>query len=209
MTLDDFREVWLVDTEFQAPAGERPAPVCVVARELRSGRLVRRWRGEFSALPPFPIDGQSLYVAFYASAELGCHLALGWPMPVNVLDLFAEFRCITNGQPLPTGRGLLGALTYYGFDHIAATEKEAARELVMRGGPWSEDERARILDYCESDVASLAQLFARMAPALDLPERSCAGVTWPPARAWSGTGSRLTPRPSGSCRTAGRASRRG
>ena len=66
MTLDAFKEVWVVDTEFYAPAGERPDPVCVVARELRSGRLVRQWRGEFSALPPFRTDAQSLYVAFYA-----------------------------------------------------------------------------------------------------------------------------------------------
>ena len=31
----------------------------------------------------------------YASAELGCHLALGWPLPDNVLDLYVEFRNLT------------------------------------------------------------------------------------------------------------------
>ena len=30
-------------------------------------------------------------------AELGCFLALGWPMPARILDLFAEFRATTNG----------------------------------------------------------------------------------------------------------------
>ena len=39
----------------------------------------------------------------------------------------------------------------------------------MRGGPWSEEERARILDYCQSDVDSLAQLFTRMALEIDFP----------------------------------------
>ena len=35
------KEVWAVDFEFTQPPGERPVPVCLVARELRSGRLVR------------------------------------------------------------------------------------------------------------------------------------------------------------------------
>ena len=48
--LSSFREVWLVDFEFQAPAGERPRPVCMVARELRTGRLLRLWRDELLAL---------------------------------------------------------------------------------------------------------------------------------------------------------------
>jgi DNA polymerase I len=38
-----------------------------------------------------------LFVAYYASAELGCFKALGWPMPVRILDLFVEFRCHLNG----------------------------------------------------------------------------------------------------------------
>ena len=35
--LSEFREVWLADFEFSAPPGERPLPVCLVAREFRSG----------------------------------------------------------------------------------------------------------------------------------------------------------------------------
>ena len=125
MTLDDFEELWCVDCEFRAPAGERPDPVCLVARELRTGRLVRRWRCEFSTLPPYRTDGQALFIAYYASAELGCHLALDWPMPVNVLDLYAEFRSATNGLPTPAGRGLLGALAYFGL----ATSRRRKRML--------------------------------------------------------------------------------
>ncbi len=47
--------------------------------------------------PPYALDKDSLVVAYYASAEMGCHLSLGWPMPVNLLDLFTEFRNHTNG----------------------------------------------------------------------------------------------------------------
>ena len=100
-----FREVWAVDFEFSAPDGERPKPICLVARELKTGRTVRQWEDEFGPLPPYSTDPDSLFVAFYASAEFGCHLALGWPMPERVLDLFAEHRCLTNGVPTGFGNG--------------------------------------------------------------------------------------------------------
>ena len=73
-------------------AGERQVPVCLVARELRSGRTIRLWQDQFGPTPPFPIGADVLFVAYYASAELGCFRALGWPMPARILDLFAEFR---------------------------------------------------------------------------------------------------------------------
>jgi len=164
-----FKEIWAVDYEFMAEAGERPVPVCLVAHELRSGREVRLWRDEMGSQPPYPTGPESLFVAYYASAELGCHLALGWPMPARVLDLFTEFRCLTNGLPTPNGRSLLGALTYYGLDNIGASEKAEMRDLVIRGGPWTEDERAAILDYCESDVVALRRLLPVMLPKIDLP----------------------------------------
>src|SRR5215470_13352362 len=106
-----FREIWAVDFEFIADPGENPDPVCLIARELRSGRTLRLWRGEFASAPPYPTGGDTLFVAYYASAELGCHLALGWPIPERILDLFTEFRCGTNGLELPAGNGLIGALT--------------------------------------------------------------------------------------------------
>ena len=90
-------------------------------------------------------------------------------MPARVLDLFAEFRDRTNGRATPAGAGLLGALVYFGLDAVGATEKEEMRTLIMRGGPWSDDERGRILEYCESDVEALARLLPAMLPRLDLP----------------------------------------
>ncbi|HJZ55301.1 MAG TPA: hypothetical protein VKE74_10100, partial [Gemmataceae bacterium] len=105
-----FRELWCVDFEFHAPVGHRPEPLCVVARGLRSGRLVRTWlTDDPPAVSAYPVGPDVLFVAYYASAELGCHLALGWPMPARVLDLYAEFRNLTNGRPVPHGSGLLGA----------------------------------------------------------------------------------------------------
>ena len=105
-----FPAVWFVDCEFSAPPGERPRPICLVALELETGQQIRLWKDQLErqALPPYPVDGNSLFVAYYASAEIGCHLALGWPIPTNVLDLYVEFRNLTNGLRLPCGRGLVG-----------------------------------------------------------------------------------------------------
>lgn len=149
--------------------GERPEPVCLCALELRSGRLVRCWRDELGRAPPYSTGPDALFVAYFASAELGCHIALGWEQPARVLDLYVEFRNRTNGLPTASGSGLLGALAYFGLDGIGALEKDGMRELILRGGPWSADERAAILDYCESDVRALARLFPVMGPQIDLP----------------------------------------
>ena len=44
--------------------------------------------------------------------------ALGWRLPVRILDLFVEFRARTNGLGTPAGNGLVGALIYFGLDTI-------------------------------------------------------------------------------------------
>jgi hypothetical protein len=166
-----FKEVWLADFEFNAQAGERPSPVCLVARELRSGHLLRLWIDDLKGMsrPPFPTGTDALFVAYYASAELGCFQALGWPMPARVLDLYCEFKCRTSGLKTPCGCGLLGALASFGIDSIDAAEKETMRALVLRGEPYTADERRAILDYCQTDVDALAKLLPAMAPDIDLP----------------------------------------
>ena len=173
MTLEQlpFRAIVAVDFEFEfgGHAGNRPNPVCMVAKELRTGQCWRLWRGEFGSTPPFSTGPDTLFVAFYASAELGCMRALGWRTPVRILDLFVEFRARTNGLGTPAGNGLVGALIYFGVDTVGAQTKDAMRDLVLRGGPWSETERADILQYCASDVDALERLLPAMLPRIDLP----------------------------------------
>lgn len=165
-----YGEVWAVDFEYAASPGERPDPICMVGRELVSGRTLRLWREDLRQLraAPFAADADVLVVAYYASAELGCFLSLGWPLPVNVLDLFTEFRNATNGLRVPCGNGLLGALAYYGIDGLAVADKDSMRELALLGGPYTDAEHRALLDYCESDVDALTKLLPRMATTLDL-----------------------------------------
>lgn len=164
-----FAEVWFLDFEFNAKEGDPPSPICLVAREFSTGRLVRAWEDELRRMPsaPFATDDRSLLVAYYASAEVGCFFSLGWNAPRFVLDLFTEFRALTNGQDTPCGSGLVGALTYYGLGSIGAVEKDTMRQLALRGGPWTDEERRALLDYCQSDVDALERLFPTMLPLLD------------------------------------------
>jgi hypothetical protein len=169
MSLSAFREIVLADFEFEVSPGERPVPVCLVAKELRSNRTCRVFQSEFGAAPPYAAGPDVLFVAFYASAELGCYLSLGWQMPDRILDLFTEFRNHTNGRSTPAGAGLLGALTFFGLDGMGATTKKEIQEAIGSGawaGQYTADE---VLDYCESDVLSLARLLPAMLPVVDLP----------------------------------------
>lgn len=159
-----FDEVWLLDFEFRASPGERPLVVCMVARELRSNRLLRLWVDDLGPEPPFRVDDGVLFVAYFASAEWGCFLQLGWPLPARILDLYAEFRCETNGLSLPAGRGLLGALSHHALTGITKDEKGTMRSRVMAGPPYSDTDRREILDYCQSDVDAMGPLLERMLP---------------------------------------------
>ena len=136
----------------------------MVSREWITGKTIKVWQDRLKTLqhPPYSIGLDSLFIAYYASAELTCHLVLGWPLPTNVLDLFTEFRNMTNAKLLPCGSNLLGALTYFVLDGIYVAEKESMRQLAIRGGPWSEEEKKALLDYCGSDVLALEKLLAKM-----------------------------------------------
>jgi hypothetical protein len=146
-------------------------PVCLVAKEYRSGQVLRFFWGELYDLqaPPFDTGPDTIVIAYYASAEVGCFLALNWSLPDNLLDLYVEFRNITNGLSLPCGRSLLGALAYFGEPSIDAVEKDSMRQLIMHGEPYSPREVIAIREYCESDVQALERLLSKLQPYLDVP----------------------------------------
>ena len=81
-------------------------------------------------------------------------------MPERVLDLFAEFRCLTNGKAKLVGNGLVDALIYYGLPHIDIGEKQEMRALSMRGGPFTADEMRALIEYCWTDVIALERVIA-------------------------------------------------
>lgn len=164
--------IWVLDFEFIARDGEHPEVVCLAARDLVSGRELRVWQGGFTA-PPFRLDETSLFVGYSAAAEWSCFIALGWPMPARCIDLYAEFCNIVNGavdgKLFPS---LIAAAHHYGIDTMAAVHKEAMRDLILSGGPWSATEKTDILHYCAEDVRITGELFRAL-----LPQLTCSSAT--------------------------------
>jgi len=157
-----------------AQSGTQTTPVCLVARELCSNKLIHRWLYGSKPPPPFEISDDVLFVTYFATAELGSFLALGWPLPAYILDLYAEFWLVTNQFNLKRSdrspeqerekqrHGLLDALKWAGVPAITSEQKIADRELIRRGPPWTASEQRRIVDYCQSDVDPLGALLERL-----------------------------------------------
>src|SRR5262249_41408415 len=68
----------------------------------------------------------------------------------------------------PEGKGLLGALGFFGIDSIGAKRKDAMRKRILAGWPFTSDEREQTLDYCASDFDALAKLLPILLPYVDL-----------------------------------------
>jgi DNA polymerase family A len=168
--LSRYEEIWLHDFEFVSQPGERPNVVCLVARELLSGQTISLWRDGPDEPPwplPYRVDEKVLFVSFVANAECACHLALGWPLPANVLDLSPVFRNLTNGRATPEGKGLIGAQRYFGLDTLSTKHKEAMQKRIMRGWPFTPEEREQSLTYCASDNDALARLLPFLLKEMD------------------------------------------
>jgi DNA polymerase I len=157
-----FAEIWAEDFEWVPKLGERHDVVCYGARELRSGRTLRLWRDQLGPNSPNRTDDQALFLSFVFNAEGVSRLSLGWELPSKVIDLSPLFRCVVNGRLVPQGKGLLGALAYYNIPSVDVIYKEAIRKLIMRGWPFTPEEKAEILKYVMTDVDPLFGLFSRL-----------------------------------------------
>lgn len=159
-----YKSVFVLDFEFNSEQGERPIPVCMVVTNVTTNTTQRYWIDDLKTCP-LPTGPEHLYVAYFASAEWGCFLQLGWELPERIIDLYAEYRLHMNGQFLKgNSNGLIGACAKFGIKAMDASEKTAMRDLILRGGPWSGQERVAILEYCASDVELTAELFIKMWP---------------------------------------------
>jgi hypothetical protein len=175
-----FGEIWVVDTEFYPGAGlsnggregDALTPLCLVALEMRSNRLVRLWQDELGRFPPYRLDNDVLIIAYANSAEFGFHIACGWKQPACSIDAYIEFRHHVNDGRITSGDrekgfyGIGGALRYFGEDGIDTAHKKDMRDRILQGPPFSNQERADILDYCQSDVDALARLVPYIIPTI-------------------------------------------
>lgn len=186
--MERFKHIILIDYEYreEAPYGH-VHPVCVVAKDLITGQEWREWLDDKDHQDTvLPTGSDVLYVSYSAPAEWSCYLALGIELPENILDLHAFHRISKNGWKLPkrgkkknpkTGEAivlkakpepytcsLLSMMHENGLGQLAidAERKTEWRELILRGGPYTEEERQGILDYCSWDVRDLELLMPKV-----------------------------------------------
>ena len=152
------------DTEFAIETDDSPRPICLVLRTWPDHLLYRIWLlgqrrlpAELSKLLHSP---DTVCIAYNIPAEISVLLKLGEPLPAHWIDLFAEYRAVTNGRRQPKERTrLIDALAHYGEFSIDAEEKEYWQEMAMRCDPVElEANRKGMLDYCQSDTDGLTAL---------------------------------------------------
>ncbi len=156
-----FQNIYAIDFEFYGNDGDIPNIVCMVMQNIKTMEISRVWHDQLLEMktPLFNMGENALVITYFAPAEIQSMLALNWSTDVSIIDLFAEFRCETNGNPDISRKGLVNALGYYELNHLIPEEKEEMRSLILSGGPWTMDQRLDILQYCEQDVVALRPLF--------------------------------------------------
>ncbi len=156
-----FQDIYAIDFEFFGNDGDIPKIVCMVTQNIKTMEISRVWCDQLLEMKtsPFIMGENTLLITYFAPAEIQSMLALNWLTDVSIIDLFAEFRCETNGNPNIFRKGLVNALSYYQLNHLIPEEKEEMRTLILSGGPWTNDQHQEILNYCEQDVVALSPLF--------------------------------------------------
>jgi hypothetical protein len=91
-------------------------------------------------------------------------------LPQHTLDLYVEFRTLTNGLVALKHTGLVEVLQRYHLPSILAAEKAAMIDQILAGGPWTREDQAVILRYCASDIEVLRHLLPAMLPSIAVPQ---------------------------------------
>lgn len=162
----DFVAVWVVEVFCARSDGENPEPLCIAATDLVSGRSVRAWLSEGGLCgPPFFLSHSDLLVCLPAIPLVISFVSLGWPLPNQLIDLHAEFRCLTNGES-GVDDSRAGMLRYFGEPFGLGVERPGLEALALKAG-HTEDERAALMAYCDQRLAVAIRLFRHLAPHFD------------------------------------------
>jgi DNA polymerase-1 len=158
---------WVCDFEFSAESGHRPKVWCGVFFCLETQDTIRLTFDRPDV--PCPVDPEKdTVVAYFASAEITCFLALDWPVPLRVIDLYPECKVVHGAVPPKpvTGWSLLDMATAHGIATIEAEQKTYFREIAIRG-PVTPTEWAGLVEYCETDVVATAKLYEKLVPRIN------------------------------------------
>jgi hypothetical protein len=170
MSTSTSAEVRVVTALNDHTSRHHPNTLCLTSRRLSGGRTAEVLRGRLQSrpLPSYPTHDRALIVAFEAEDVLACHLDLEWPLPVQLIDLRAEHRCLFNGRTNHTVDTLVGASLAWGLPPSDAFFDAAIRGRIHSSGlaavSWDE-----VRASCQARLRATARLFEALRPHLDLP----------------------------------------
>jgi hypothetical protein len=190
-----FREIVTCDTEYEIGTGERPVPVCVVAKELISGRGFEFpgsiWADVAICVRPRRFVYRLLRLR--RTRYLSCvELADARAHPRSFLRISRSHQRTADVR----GRRFVGRADLFGLDGMAAAEKRELQEALGAGTWPGRFMPKEILDYCQFDSDALERLLAAVWSEIDLLRGR-----FPPR--WNGMACRLMPRRWRACARAG------
>jgi hypothetical protein len=171
---NNFKTITVVDFEYEVATGGLPIVLCMVAyvldEFLNLEHIVRLWRDDFGARPPFDIGSDTVFVAYSAWAEMTCFQQLGWRFPEHILDLHTAYLAISNvlepydfdeTQRKRQGKDLKTACRAYCIEGWERFDKSTIAADIGNGN-WRKWGRETVFDYCEEDVRKTTELLRAM-----------------------------------------------
>lgn len=176
-----YRRIVVCDTEFFQPPGHPPKMHCWAAKVVGdSGHILSGPPDKLKEYVSWLTDPETLWVFFYACADISAILYAGYPAPTNVLDLFAEYRCLTNSTHKSPRAGLLQVMEAYGLKDAPLAENEAeykkGMQVLAGTTPYLTGMEFEVLvSYCKEDTQKTAELFTCMRPQITLSQARLRG----------------------------------
>jgi hypothetical protein len=100
-----------------------------------------------------------LFILWAADADILTFIAMGWPVPLNVIDLRIEWMRVDNGgnqyksgSKEKNGYSLLDAARALRVKAVPDSVKKYWRSIAIRGPPFTEEEKIGLIRYCRGDV---------------------------------------------------------
>jgi DNA polymerase I len=163
-----WRRVWVLDTEYKSVEGGLQIPHCLCALDLITRERIDLWL-EPGTLSPFSMAKDELFILYAADADVLTFRAMGWSVPLNVIDPRIEWIRINNGgdQYKPgrrerKGYSLLDAARTFHVPAIPESTKKHWRDVAIRGAPITREERRGLLHYCRMDVDLTVRVLVAM-----------------------------------------------
>jgi DNA polymerase family A len=175
-SFDPFTAIYQWDFEFRTcKKTHLPIPVALFVKEQRTGAEFGPYNREQllkMKRAPFDTGPSSLSTSYSIVAELSCIMALGWPIPHNLMCSYFEICALVNGadiEGLEKKRpGLLEACELYELPHSSPAHKKYMRDLIMNNENYTEEQWTLIADYVKEDVIDAITLLEAIAHLIDV-----------------------------------------